>query len=65
LKLGEVSSLPLDLLAANGEFFKTYSVNYHEGERYPYLERDPSTPDLLGLIIAPVMGKQAPAIPRK
>jgi len=39
LKLGKVSSFPLDLLAANGEFFKTYSVNYHGGERYPYLER--------------------------
>jgi predicted metalloprotease with PDZ domain len=65
LKLGEVSSLPLDLLAANGEFFKTYSVNYHGGERYPYLERDAATPDLLGFIIAPVMGKQTPAIPRK
>ena len=65
LKLGKVSSFPLDLLAANGEFFKTYSVNYHGGERYPYLERDTSTPDLLGLIIAQVMGKQAPAIPRK
>jgi predicted metalloprotease with PDZ domain len=65
LKLGKASSLPLDLLAANGEFFKTYSVNYHGGERYPYLERDTATPDLLGLIIAPVMGKQAPAIPRK
>ena len=65
LKLGKVSSFPLDLLVANGEFFKTYSVNYHGGERYPYLERDTSTPDLLGFIIAPVVGKQTPAIPRK
>jgi len=53
LKLGKASSVPLDLLAANGEFFTTYSVNYHGGERYPYLEHDPSAPDLIGLIIRP------------
>jgi len=65
LKLGKGSPLPLDLLVANGEFFKTYSVNYRGGERYPYLERDPSTPEILGLIIAPVLGKQSPSNPRK
>jgi predicted metalloprotease with PDZ domain len=53
LKLGKAPSVPLDLLAANGEFFKTYSVNYHGGERYPYLEQDTSAPDVLGLIIRP------------
>ncbi|MGA7159598.1 MAG: M61 family peptidase [Bacteroidota bacterium] len=61
LKLGTVSILPLELLAANGEFYKTYSVDYHSGERYPYLVRDPSTPELLGLIINPLAGGQAPA----
>ena len=53
LKLSKASSLPLDLLAANGEFFQTYPVSYHGGERYPYLEQDQSVPDLLDLIIRP------------
>ena len=65
LKLGKTSSLPLDLLAANGEFFKTYSVSYRGGERYPYLEQDPSIPELLGLIISPSTEIQSPAKPRK
>jgi predicted metalloprotease with PDZ domain len=65
LKLGKASPLPLDLLAANGEFFETYSVNYHGGERYPYLEHDSSTPDLLGLIINPVVENQPSTKTRK
>jgi predicted metalloprotease with PDZ domain len=57
LKAGKNSTTPLQLLAANGEFYKTYAVGYHGGERYPYLERDPSVPDLLGKIISPVATK--------
>ncbi|HTR80517.1 MAG TPA: M61 family peptidase [Bacteroidota bacterium] len=53
LKLGRHSSSPLELLTANGEFYHTYSVSYHGGEQYPYLERDLSKPDLLSEIIAP------------
>ena len=49
LKLGAGSTLPLELLAANGEFYNTYSVDYHGGQRYPYLVRETSTPELLGL----------------
>ncbi|HYQ87567.1 MAG TPA: M61 family peptidase [Bacteroidota bacterium] len=47
-------SSPLELLAANGEFYKTYRVDYHLGLRYPSLERIPSKPDLLSSIIKPV-----------
>ena len=54
LKRGRNSKAPLQLLAANGEIYKTYVVDYHGGEQYPYLERDPSVPDLLGTIISPV-----------
>jgi predicted metalloprotease with PDZ domain len=53
LKAGKTSTGPLQLLAANGEFYKTYAADYHGGERYPHLERDSSVPDLLGAIIAP------------
>ncbi len=45
---------PMELLAANGEFFKTYSVDYHRGDRYPFLEREESKPDLLSTLIKPI-----------
>ncbi|HJZ88480.1 MAG TPA: M61 family peptidase [Polyangia bacterium] len=44
---------PLDLLVENGEFFRTYRVDYRGGERYPHLSRDSSRPDLLSEILKP------------
>lgn len=44
----------IELLVENRESYRTYRVDYHDGERYPYLERDPSKPDLLSEIIKPV-----------
>jgi predicted metalloprotease with PDZ domain len=44
---------PLEILIENGDYFKTYSVDYHGGERYPRFERDTSRPDMLSDIIAP------------
>ena len=51
------TSIPMELLATNGDFFKTYAVNYHGGERYPNLERDTSKTDMLGEIIRPIAVK--------
>jgi predicted metalloprotease with PDZ domain len=45
---------PLELLVKSGEYYKTYAVDYHDGERYPHLVRDAGTPDLLSQIIAPL-----------
>ena len=45
---------PLELLVKSGEFYKTHKLDYHGGERYPHLERDPSKPDLLSQIITPL-----------
>jgi predicted metalloprotease with PDZ domain len=53
LMLGKTSSAPLELIAATGDFYNTYRIDYHGGERYPYLMRDPSKPDLLTTIITP------------
>jgi len=50
-------SKPIELLIKNGEYFQTFQVDYHGGERYPHLVRDSSTPDLLTEIIAPKMKK--------
>lgn len=44
----------LDLLIANGDFFRTYTPNYHDGEKYPHLVRDESKPDVLSEIIKPM-----------
>ncbi len=52
LKKSTTTTAPIEVLAANGEFYKTYAVDYHGGERYPYLERDSSKPDVLSEIIS-------------
>ncbi|MGB9465735.1 MAG: PDZ domain-containing protein [Candidatus Acidiferrum sp.] len=41
---------PIELLIENEDFFRTYSVDYHGGERYPHLERINTKPDLLSEI---------------
>ena len=47
LKAGKTSNAPLELLVENTDYYKTYKVDYHGGERYPHLVRDESKPDLL------------------
>jgi predicted metalloprotease with PDZ domain len=41
---------PVELLIQNADYFKTYRLNYHEGEKYPLLERN-EKPDTLTAII--------------
>ena len=47
LKAGKGGSSPLELLVENTDYYKTYKLDYHGGERYPHLVRDDSKPDLL------------------
>lgn len=54
LKSAINSQQPISLLVENAEFYATYQVDYHGGERYPHLVRDQSQPDLLGDIIKPM-----------
>ncbi len=42
---------PIELLVKNGEYYKTYRIEYHGGERYPWLERAPGKADVLSDII--------------
>jgi predicted metalloprotease with PDZ domain len=44
---------PISLLAENGEYYKSYDVNYHDGERYPHLERVEGQGNILDEIIKP------------
>jgi predicted metalloprotease with PDZ domain len=53
IKEAKGDAAPIELLVENGDVFKTCRVDYHDGERYPDLERDPAKPDLLSEIIKP------------
>jgi len=53
LKAGKNSTAPLELLIENSDYYKTYKLDYHGGERYPHLVRDESKPDLLTEIYKP------------
>jgi predicted metalloprotease with PDZ domain len=55
LRAGVTNPKPLDLLVQSVDYFMSIAVDYHGGERYPYLERDASRPDLLSAIIKPVV----------
>jgi predicted metalloprotease with PDZ domain len=47
LKAGKGGTTPLELLVENTDYYKTYKLDYHGGERYPHLVRDDSKPDVL------------------
>ena len=47
------TSQPIELLVENAHKFKTYTIDYHDGARYPHLERVAEKPDLLGDIVKP------------
>ena len=51
LKAGKGGSQPLELLVENTDYFRTFKLDYHDGERYAHLVRDESKPDLLSDII--------------
>jgi predicted metalloprotease with PDZ domain len=51
IKTAKQSSTPIDLLVENSDYYKTYNINYHAGEKYPHLVRDDSKPDLLSDIL--------------
>jgi predicted metalloprotease with PDZ domain len=47
------TSSPIELMVKNGDLFKVVNIDYHDGLRYPHLERDASTPARLDDILAP------------
>jgi predicted metalloprotease with PDZ domain len=42
---------PIELLVENADYYKTFKLDYHEGEKYPHLVRDESKPDLMSEIV--------------
>ena len=51
LKAAKANTLPVELLVENTEYYKTFKLNYHEGDKYPHLVRDDAKPDLLSAIL--------------
>jgi hypothetical protein len=51
LREAVAAAKPLDLLVKDGEFYKSYRIDYTGGEKYPHLVRDNGSPDLLSSII--------------
>jgi predicted metalloprotease with PDZ domain len=49
---------PIEIIAEHTDYLRTYKLDYHEGEKYPVLLRQPSKPDLLTAIFTPKAGKK-------
>jgi predicted metalloprotease with PDZ domain len=53
VKKAQHSSAPISLITSQTGWFQTLSLDYHDGIRYPHLERIEGTPDMLAAIMAP------------
>jgi predicted metalloprotease with PDZ domain len=51
IKAAKGTTEPIELLVENTDYYKTFKLNYHEGEKYPHLVRDEAKPDLLSDIL--------------
>ena len=58
LKASAKEKAKLDLLIENGDEFKTYSLDYYGGEKYPNVERIGDRADVLAQIIKPACDKK-------
>jgi predicted metalloprotease with PDZ domain len=47
------NTTPIQMMLKRGDRFRTIEFDYHDGLRYPHLERIEGTPDRLGDILAP------------
>jgi len=54
IKAAQGSTQPIVLLVENAQFFKEYSLQYHDGQKNPHLEKVSGQPDLLGEILRPL-----------
>jgi predicted metalloprotease with PDZ domain len=54
IKASKNNSQAIQLLVVSDEYYKTCTIDYHGGERYPHLVRDASKPDYLAEILKPL-----------
>jgi predicted metalloprotease with PDZ domain len=52
IRSAKTTKQPIELIVKNGDRFRVLQLDYHEGLRYPHLERDPSAPARLDDILA-------------
>ena len=53
IKATQHSTAAMSLLVREGDLFRAMKLDYHDGLRYPHLERIPGQPALLDAILAP------------
>lgn len=53
IKGSNESTKPITLLAVDDEYIRTFTINYHGGERHPHLVRASGQPDYLDELIKP------------
>ena len=58
IKAAKDTSQPITVLIVADEYFRTCTVNYHGGPRYPHLVRDANRPDYLDELIKPRAASQ-------
>jgi predicted metalloprotease with PDZ domain len=56
IKATKTNNAPIDLLVKDGDRYNTIRIDYHEGLRYPHLEREPNVPARLDEILSPRKG---------
>jgi predicted metalloprotease with PDZ domain len=54
LRAAKGTTEPIELIVSSDNEFRTVRLDYHEGEKYPRLERVQSVPDLLNEIVKPL-----------
>lgn len=54
IKLAHGGKAPIEILVQEGNHFRTVRIDYHDGLRYPHLERIAGTPGRLDDILAPL-----------
>ena len=45
---------PVHLLVKSGDVYRTVDLNWHEGLKYPHLEKTGAAPDTLDALLAPL-----------
>ncbi len=54
LKSANGTSQPIDFIVENTDYFRIVHLDYHDGEKYPVLQRVDNTPDVLSEILKPL-----------
>jgi predicted metalloprotease with PDZ domain len=52
IRSAKTTQQPIELIVKNGDRFRVLHLDYHDGLRYPHLEREPSVPARLDDILA-------------